>query len=142
MHGELAQVIALAAHGSAWLAGLTAGQPPRLDSGNSTFRYVRGVRFGLHEPRISQPAIATGVAAWLAAARDRGIERFWLYIPEPGVVGTDGQRVPERMLVGFVGSGRWFLLGTSTKRSREIWRGSWAVGDENDPDQRIWEVES
>jgi hypothetical protein len=141
MHGELAQVIALAAHGSAWLAGLTGGRAPRLDSGNSTFQYVRRVRFELNEPRLGQPAIATDVAGWLDGARDRGIERFWLYIPEPGDVGTDGQRAPERMLVGFVGPGRSFLLGTSKERPAEIWRGSWDVGNENDPNRRIWHVD-
>jgi hypothetical protein len=141
VHGELAQVIALAAHGSAWLRGITAGAPPPLENGNSTFQYVRRVRFEIRRSSFRPATSASGVGGWLEGAREREIDRFWLSIPEPGAVTTDGHEVPDRMLVAFAGAGRWFLVGTSRDQSRELWRASWAVGDEEAPDQRIWDVE-
>jgi hypothetical protein len=135
VHGELAQVIALAAHGSAWLAGITPGPPPRLDAENTTFEFVRRVRFAL------DGSSASDVAGWLLDARGRGIERFWLSIPEPGVVTLDGQEIPDRMLVAFAGAGPWSLLATSPERPPEVWRASWVVGDKDAPDQKIWEVD-
>jgi hypothetical protein len=141
VHGELAQVIALAAHGSAWLGGITGGPPPRLENGNSTLQYVRRVRFELRRSSFWPATSASDVGGWLEGARSREIDRFWLSIPEPGVVTTDGHEVPDRMLVAFAGAGQWFLVGTSRDQSRELWRASWAVGDEEAPDQRIWDVE-
>lgn len=141
MQGELAQVIALAAHRSAWLGGITAGPPPRLESGNSTFQYVRRVRFELRRSSFRPATSASDVGGWLEGARERGIDRLWLSIPEPGVVTTDGHEVPDRMLVAFAGAGLWFLVGSSRDEPRELWRASWAVGDQEAPDQRIWDVE-
>jgi len=141
VHGELAQVIALAAHGSVWLAGIATGPPPQLVADNSTFQYVRRVRFELRRSSLRRGTMASDVGGWLQDAREREIDRFWLSIPEPGFVSTDGEAIPDRMLVAFAGAGQWFLLGTSTERSRELWRASWTVGDEDAPDQRIWDVE-
>jgi hypothetical protein len=141
VHGELAQVIALAAHGSAWLSGITTGPPPPLENGNSTFQYVRRVRFELRRSSFRPATSASDVGGWLEGAREREIDRYWLSIPEPGAATTDGHEVPDRMLVAFAGAGRWFLVGTSREQSRELWRASWAVGDEEAPDQRIWNVE-
>ena len=141
MHGELAQVIALAAHGSAWLSGITAGPPPRLENGNSTFQYVRRVRFEFRRSSFGPATSTSDVGGWLEGARERGIDRCWLSIPEPGVVTTDGHEIQDRMLVAFARAGRWFLVGSSRDESRELWRASWAVGDEEASDHRIWDVE-
>jgi len=65
VHGELAQLIALAAHGSAWLAGRTGALPPDLEGTNSTFRFVRQVRFELEGSLLRKPVVATDVASWL-----------------------------------------------------------------------------
>jgi hypothetical protein len=44
MNAELAQRIALVAHGNAFLSGLI-DRPPNLLTGNSAFQYVRSVEF-------------------------------------------------------------------------------------------------
>lgn len=142
MHGELAQAIALAAHGSAWLAGITTDASPRLETDNSTFRYVRRVRFELRGSFLRRrPTAAPDVGQWLEGAHEREIERFWLSIPEPDVATIGGLALPERMLVGLAGAGRWSLVGTSSEGSPEMWRASWSVGDPDAHDQRIWEVD-
>lgn len=138
MHGELAQVIALAAHGSAWLS--SADPPPQLEADNSTFEYVRRVAFDLHDPSAGLSWAAADVEGWLNGARDREIERFWLSIPDPHDVDVAGQQVPDRMLVAFAGAGQWSLVGTSEGRSAERWRAAWVLGDRDAPDRRIWDV--
>ena len=82
VHGELAQLIALAAHGSAWLAGRTGAVPPDLEGTNSTFRFVRQVRFELEGSLLHKPVVATDVASWLEDVRQRGLTRLWLAIPD------------------------------------------------------------
>ena len=138
MHGELAQVIALAAYGSVWLSGADA--PPQLEAGNSTFKYVRRVAFDLHDAEDGRSWDAATVEGWLNGAREREIERFWLSIPDPRDVDVAGEQVPDRMLVAFAGAGTWSLVGTSESRSAEVWRASWALGDRDAPDHRIWDV--
>lgn len=141
MHGELAEVVALAAHGSVWLSGVLPGSPPPLDTTNSTFQYVRRVRFEFCSSTLQGAATAPDVGAWLQGARERGIDRLWLFVPDPGVVVAAGEEVPDRMLIAFAGAGQWSLIATSAGNPRELWRGSWTVGDDEAPDRRIWDVQ-
>jgi hypothetical protein len=105
------------------------------------FKYVRRVRFELHEHSVHGSAAVSDVAGWLLGARERGIERFWLCIPRPGVVIVGDDAIPNRDLVAFVGGGNWFLLGTSHERFPEVWRASWTIADKDADDSGIWEVE-
>ena len=135
MNGELAQVIALAAHGSAWLAR-PLSDPPRLEPDNSTFKYVARVHFQLSDPGTSPPGTSS-VAEWLQAARERSIERFWLYIPES----TLPADFPARMHAAFSNGARWKLIGTSQGRVKEIWRPTWRPLTKSSRDRRIWHVQ-
>jgi len=129
--GQLAQLVALAAHGSAWLAGRTGHDSPQLD-GNSTFQYVRGVRFELAGKLLRSSTVSTDVADWLVGVRHRGITRLRLAL-------LDGEALPDRGLIGF--TGMWILVGASKDRSSEVWQASWTVGDSDAPDHRIWDVD-
>lgn len=119
MNGELAQLIAVAAHGSAWLAGRTGEEPPDLEGGNSTFEYVHSVRFELPGRLLRAPTVSSSVADWLLAARQRGAGRLWLATPS-------GQ--PQA------------IVASSTKGPIESWTSTWVVGDEDAPEHRIWDV--
>jgi len=133
VHGELAQLIAIAAHGSAWLAGRTGAAPPELEGASSTFQYVRGVRFELAGSLLKSSIISDDVADWFAGVRRRGITRLWLAIPGSGGV--------DRKLLAFTGTTAWYLVGTTRKNQGEVWRAAWTVGDGDDPDHRIWDVD-
>jgi hypothetical protein len=113
--------------------------PPPLEAANSTFEYVRRVVFELHDSADGGSRSAADVEGWLKDARERGIERLWLSIPDPSDVEVAGQQVPDRMLVAFAGAGQWSVLGTSGDRS-EMWRVAWTLGDRDAPDRRIWDV--
>jgi hypothetical protein len=125
VNGEFAQLVALATHGSAWLAGITPGPAQRLDTTNSTFQYVRGVRFERRSGFGFRRPVASDVGTWLEDARAREIDRFWLVIAQ-----ADGKTPP----------GRWLLVGTSP-RGPEAWHATWLAYAPNAPDGRKWDVE-
>jgi len=134
VHGELAQLIALAAHGSAWLAGRTGDLPPDLEGTNSTFKFVRQIRFELEGSLLHKPVVATDLASWLEEARHRAVTRLWLAIPDEAGVG-------DRRLVDFVGTATWFLVATEKDRPAEVWRPIWILADGDAPDRPTWDVE-
>ena len=113
---------------------------PSLESSNSTFQYVHRTSFDFRGSGARSTTTAPDVASWLHGALERGIDRFWLLVPEPEVAKTAGGAA-EQVLVAFAGAGQWFLVGTSGERSREIWWPSWAVGDADASDGRIWDVD-
>jgi hypothetical protein len=131
----LAQLITLAAHGSAWLAGRTGEQPPELKSTNSTFQYVREIRFELGGSLLGKAVVANDVPGWLQAMRRRGATRLWLAIPDVGTATSD------RKVRAFLGPRTWFLVATHHDRPTEVWRANWTVGDREALDRRIWDVE-
>lgn len=119
MNGELAQAIALAAHGSAWLGGRTGPAPPPLETSNSTFQFVRAIRFGLAGSFMKSAIESASVEEWLVALQKRQIARIWL---------ATGEQAP------------WFLIATPRKGDAEVWRATWTVDDAEAVDRRIWGV--
>jgi hypothetical protein len=133
VNGELAQLIATAAHGSAWLAGRSGAAAPSLEQANSTFQYVRHVQFELERSLGRKPVVQTDVAGWLAEARRRGVTRLWLAVAR-------GSELFDRNPIGFAGAATWFAVATVNDRPIEVWRAGWTVGDPEAPDRRIWDV--
>lgn len=133
MNGTLAHALALALHGSAWLAE-PSGPPPELDDG-PTFRYLEQVRF-----TQDGAVIADRPAAWLRGLRDEGIGRIWFTAPQAEARTVGGEPVADHLLVAFAGAGRWALV-TQGAGGAVAWPASWEVGDHDAPDQRIWQVE-
>ena len=128
MNGELAQAIALAAHGSVWLRDPNEG-PPDLST-SSTFDYVQSITFVLDEREV-----ANRVTEWFEALRDRRIQRLWLEIPDE----TQGRRwLADHLASAFAGGGRWLLVATANTFA-EAWRPVWTV-DRDTEDRGIWRV--
>lgn len=71
MNAELAQRIALVAHGNAFLSGLI-DSPPDLLTENSAFQYVRSVAFRMSGRSIHR------VDLWFSALARRGAKRLWV----------------------------------------------------------------
>ena len=80
VNGEWAQLICLAGHGSAWLAGGGGQEPPALDRENSTFRYAGSVSFRFGGP-TGAGSRAGRLAGWPAQLAGRGARRIWLVLP-------------------------------------------------------------
>jgi hypothetical protein len=149
----LAQLICLSSHGSAWLAHGGVADPPALEHENSTFQYVGSVAFELRDSPGGQSRAET-VTDWLRQLRDRGVTRLWLAIPAVLEVtdervmidthqlagfGTTALTADEYRLAGFVNSGWRFIAATGGQQS-ELWHATWAEGDPDAPDRRIWSV--
>ena len=125
MNGELAQYIALAAHGSAWLAGRNRAASSRLERDNSTFQFVQAVSFAGED----------GVEGWLQRLAAQGVDRIWLAMPD---LRDGGGNAHQR--VAFVGGMPAGLLTTSGA-GNELWRAAWTVGNRGAPDHRIWRID-
>lgn len=132
MNGELAQIMAIASHGSAWLHRPDT-DPPRLELESSTFRFVRSVSFvAPGGSAVAGSQAVDGVAPWLLMLRDRGVERLRLIARS-----ADGA-LPDPIAAAFAGGGGWGLVTVGA--SPALWRAAWTVGDRKAPDQRIWDV--
>lgn len=126
MSGELAYLLQLI---SAYATGST------VDESSFPNQFIASTVAELHtDPRVPPAELATGLPAWFAGLRRRGVERLLLAIP--GVNG--GGEPPDRSTLGFSNAAGWFLVGTGPHGER--WRAAWSVGDQNAPGQRIWHV--
>jgi hypothetical protein len=149
VNGELAQVIALAAHGTSWLRRPSV-PPPALDANNSTFQYVGRVDFHPIGPATADEGRSPSpVGRWLQLLREAGVDRLWLMIPEAQTMSAGGRPVDEQFLAGFANAGRWSLLAIEEGKTRlwrtkegrtRLWHATWEVGDRSDRDKRIWLV--
>jgi len=77
MNGELAQIIALVAHGNLFLRG---GEAAKIDLfGNSTFQYVSSIKFARYKSKQDKhgEVIANSVSDWFAFLRSIQVTRLW-----------------------------------------------------------------
>lgn len=127
MNGELAQAVALVAHGNAALA--SGDNPPAMEESNSTFQYVRSLAFEV-ERRFRGTTLVPSVGDWVQALRRASTARLSLIA---------GGAVPT----AFANQGMWGVLGHGRNRTF-AWYGQWEVNDEGvdpaNPKPRIWEV--
>jgi len=114
VNGEVAEAIALVAHGNAFLAGLT--RPVELTDGNSAFRWVGAARFGE----------STTTRAWFEALRDAGARRLELVLPGA-----------KRLFAGFSNA---VPAAIRVEPRGELWTARWELIDPRPADGRIWSV--
>lgn len=128
MNGELAQTIALIAHGNAYLHGGTAR--PILEPANSTFQYVSHVKFSLlSDGHVAD--IAGNIADWLAWLRSRGVRRLHLRTAQ------HRGPLPGHIAVSFAGGGRWTIVADGSDGIGH-WTPEWAF--HSDDAARPWTV--
>ncbi len=126
MNGTLAQTIAIATHGTAWLRDRGSVDLDAFVADNSTFQFVGRLEF----------EGAGGLPAWLEARADEGVERLWFAPGEPAP--EDGALAPH-LAAAFAGGGSGAILAVGREASA-LWRGAWTVVDRDAPDRRIWGV--
>ena len=143
MLGTVAQVMALTAYGNATLQHTDSIPVPAFYPGNSAFQFCEYARFvdviGSGPSTQVQPW-AEDPNAWFDRLRSEGVATLRLrYGPQSnGTVG--GERVPDRMLAGFVGGGGRWLIEALSPGGSDYWEARWQVGDRNRADQKIWRV--
>ena len=129
MSGDLAQIVALAAYGNAWLG--TDEAPPELYPGHSVFQHVRRLVFA--GPRawcgLGRRGRWTSTAGWYADLRRRGARAFRLE-PWP----RQHPELPDHIAVAFAG-GAPCALGVEYEGGCEWWAAQWRR------EQLAWSVE-
>lgn len=139
MNGPIAQLVALALHGNAYLSGVTANDFLGHNSSAQFCESVRFVRveklwFGMGKPAEVQ--VADSPDAWFAYLKQQHVEQLSVRWQK----GTDAE-VPDRMLAGFVGGGgTWVLVVRFAGGRYERWLARWDIGDKDRKDRRIWRV--
>lgn len=133
MNGELAQLVVLVSHASAFLAG-DRGALGDVGPGSQMFRWVGDAGFFAPDGRVDG-----GPAGWVEGLAERGIDRVRLVVPSPGRQAAGDLSVDDRLLAGFTNAGRQWALATGSGRP-EAWGAGWELGDRDREDQRIWSV--
>src|ERR1700739_2514812 len=136
MQGTIAQIVALTAHGNSVLRGLSEGQT--FQSHNSTFAFCESVNFlaATSEPPTGNVGIwAANPHDWFERMRKANVHSLRISHRPSGR--TD---ISDRMLVGFVGGGGKWLIGTRSAERAEYWGARWQIGDRERQDKRIWRV--
>lgn len=135
MNGELAQVVALVAHGNVFLGGDTNSAAPDLLRTNSTFRHVSSVKFARYRDRgeRSGTEVAADVPAWFRILREAGVRRLWHV-----AFGWERRDAPEHQMAGFAGAVPVAIQG-DLREAFELWYPAWRYekGSEGAP----WAVE-
>jgi hypothetical protein len=135
MNGEVAQLVALTAHGSAFLSGGSGARD--FYPANTTFVYCNEVAFVEVKKfiRAREEKVAVDPNAWFLLLKDGGCRRLRL-----GHQATPSPRFPDRMMAGFVGGGgRWFIAAAYPDHT-DNWLARWEVSAPDAPDRKIWKV--
>lgn len=134
MQLPILRALALVAVGNAVLAGRdVSGFWP----GDPIFRYTKSLDF--MTPRESGPLAraAAGPISWFGKLQKRGCRGLRLHT-SPMRQDRKLGHIDERLLVGMVGGGpRWLIEAVYPDHS-ELWEGFDRVGDQKDPDRKIW----
>jgi hypothetical protein len=132
MNGELAQVIALVAHGNDFL---NQAEISKMDlSANSTFQYVNEVRFVRYKSTVDKQGVevAGNVADWFAYLRLNHVKHLW----NIGFA-WDRSDLAEHIAVAFSG-GVPIAIQVDLPVGFELWYPLWKTGGQP---QKPWFVE-
>jgi hypothetical protein len=138
MNLDLAQTIALVAHGNGFLLGSKYAQPPELTQSNSTFQLVASQRFIREDPRLPTARrdveVARNTAGWYEDLRTRKAHQLWLVVFE-----IQHTHVPAYIAAAFSNFPGW-AIQIDFEGAQEFWVPRWDAGRRDDPSRRIWEV--
>jgi hypothetical protein len=130
VNGELAQLVALVAHGNAALAGAPV-DAAALQRDDTTFRFTRSVSFRVVDP-WGRDQVVDSVAGWLAAIAP--------FVGRLSLLGGEGREHSP-----YVNTGGWWIAGHERGGdTATAWKAEWRVDragvDPADPQHRIWRI--
>jgi hypothetical protein len=128
VNGELAQAIALIAHGN---EALMTGKSDDLETSNSTFKFVHEVRFS-YSTGGKANEIASRTQDWFSWLASHEVRRLRL-----GPSASRGP-LPAHIASSFAGGGEWLIQAGSESTNQE-WIAGWAFGERGSP--RPWRVD-
>jgi hypothetical protein len=138
MQGTIAQIVALTAHGNSILQGATDSQSLDFQTLNSTFMFCESVQF-FHLVRgvltRKEKVYATNTHDWFERLKEEGV-----YALRMSYGSSPGNKIVDRMLVGFVAGGGKWLIETCGPDRPDFWESRWQVGNRHSVDKKIWRL--
>jgi hypothetical protein len=132
MNGELAQLIALVAHGNLCLNdGITS---PSALIENSTFQFVSSVKFCRYKTRndVAGVEVAGDLKTWFELLRSDKVSRLWNV-----AFAWDRSDMPEHVAIAFSGAVP-MAVQTDLPDGYELWYPLWKTGG---PENKPWQIE-
>ena len=136
MVGPVAQLISLISYGNEFINKHYL--PPNYFPDNSVFKFDKEVRFltskekffgGKKEIQFANPA------EWFSWLKEDGcleLKAIFQYSKQ--------EQFKDYKLAGMVGGGGTWFIQSIYKHHCDLWYAHWEVGDQNDPDNKIWQV--
>jgi hypothetical protein len=141
MHGELAELVALAAYGSSFLGRSADAEPPELFPEASVFRFTNAVEFRHRTRHLAvlpkEHVVGRACGPWYADLRRRGATAILL---GRGDATPRNRELASYIEAGFSGGLDAAVVVQFGDGRRELWSGQWAVTEREHPEQRIWRV--
>jgi hypothetical protein len=138
MQGTIAQIVALTTHGNSILQGAPDSRGLEFQTSNSTFTFCESVQFSdlTNGLLIKKESVyAADPHNWFERLKKEGVYALRMrYGP------SEGNKIADRMLVGFVGGGGKWLIETCGPEHSDFWESRWLVGKKDSVDKKIWRV--
>lgn len=137
MNAELACLVVLATHGSAYLNG-DDDIAHAIEQSSAGFQYARTTTFRMPTTGMFRRArIADGAAHWLQMLRADGTRRLYLWVPARNAPRDHGLHAVDA--AAFANGEPWALV--SRGRRDHLWTMHWETASSDAPDQAVWDVE-
>ena len=143
MVGPIAQAVALVCYGNEFLK---TGND-YFDNANSTMLFCKEVKFcAAQSPNFIDRIlrgkkekikieIGSNINNWFVYLKDNGTKKLLLHYTK-----SDESKFSNRMTAGLIGGGGRWLIEAFNGNSSEFWEANWEVGDQDDPERKIWKV--
>lgn len=135
MHTPIAQAVALTIFGNDVLRGEARAE---FWPGSTVFGFCKRVRFVALVGDPSNPTeglLAGDPALWMSRLKETGTVALRLHHLE-----RNDPKISDRMSAGLVGGGGRWLIETLRADQSDLWEARWTVGNQNDPERKIWNV--
>jgi hypothetical protein len=139
MPGTISQIAALTLYGNYVLQNPATPLSAAFLSTNN-FSFCESVTFvdrtsgAAPGQQVAETPYANDPLEWFARLQKEGVLGLRMYGSSSAQTG-----VADRMLVGFVGGGRW-VIESYRGDLASYWESRWQVGDHNRADRKIWRV--
>jgi hypothetical protein len=134
MQGTIAQIVALTTHGNSILQGAPNARSLEFQSSNSTFTFCESVQFSVPASGLltrKESVYAADPHNWFERLNKEGI-----YALRMSYGASTGNKIADRMLVGFVGGGGKWLIETWGPEHSDFWESRWVVGNKDSIDKK------
>jgi hypothetical protein len=139
MNGSLAQLISLISYGNEYIVTgkLETGYYPQ----NNVFQFCKKVKFKTIKLSLftKNKEIIAGdnPLEWFRYLKQNNCRELRAFYEHS----QNQEKVKDYMLAGFVGGGGKWLIEVIYKDFSDFWYAHWNVGNQDDPDRKIWLVD-